>query len=130
MRIQVNVYEYRQRKRYDEIVVLVPDEDLLGLNKEGFSPSAADEVKQREISHMIKEIISSCLSKQEKAVVIHIFYEGYTQEETAEIMGIKQSTVSIYFKRELHNLKGKLHNCDFQLLLIATNFEICAVFCL
>ncbi len=95
------------------MVVLVPDEDLLGLNEDGFSPSAADEVEQRETSRIIKEIISSCLSKQEKAVVIHIFYEGYTQEETAEIMGIKQSTVSIYLKRALCKLKGELHNYDF-----------------
>ncbi len=95
------------------MVVLVPDEDLLGLNKDGFSPSAADEVEQRETSRIIKEIISSCLSKQEKAVVIHIFYEGYTQEETAEIMDIKQSTVSIYHKRALCKLTGELHNYGF-----------------
>jgi len=59
------------------------------------------------------KIISSCLSEQGKTVVIHIFYEGYTQVETAKFTGISQPTVSIYPKRALHKLKGKSHNCYF-----------------
>ncbi len=90
----------------------VCDEDIYSLYENGYSPSASDEYEHKENVRMLRKIISETLSKQEKAVVIHIYYEGYTQEQTAKIMGISQPTVNVYLKRALCKLRCKIDNCD------------------
>lgn len=61
-------YEYRHRVRDSSRLIFLSDKDMFGIYKNGCSPSVADEYECIENSRIIKEIISDCLSKQEKAV--------------------------------------------------------------
>ncbi|MGN0553004.1 MAG: hypothetical protein ACI4I1_06445 [Oscillospiraceae bacterium] len=92
-------------------LIFLSDEEMLRMFKNGCSPSAADEYECIDNSRIIKEIIADCLLKQGKAVVQHIFFEGYKQEETAGIMVIAQPTVSKYLKRALCKLRVKFNKC-------------------
>ena len=60
----------------------------------------------------ILTVAKTQLSRQERNVIVHIFYEGHSQEETAKIMGISQPSVCIYLKRALRKSKDKRHSFD------------------
>ena len=102
----------RYRKKVDGQRLVLPDnEEFLGMF--GYStPSPEQAVENKETSEMLCRLIDSCLSNREKEVVIHIFYDEWTQEQTAEVLGITQQSVNIYLKRALTKLKNKLDNIN------------------
>ena len=58
---------------------------------------------------MIRKAIDTYLSEKERAVIMYVFFEGYSQTETAKIMGISQPTVNVYLQRALKKMKEELN---------------------
>lgn len=107
-----NIYEYRQSLKDKSNCVLISDEQF-NKYQDKSSPNPEEMFEKKELIQAMRNLICTQLSKQEKAVIVHIYYEGHTQEETARIMQITQSSVSTYLKRALVKLQDKLHNFGY-----------------
>ena len=96
-------------KRTEEKVIFVSDEETINLYSGAYSPSAEDVFEQQETTRVIRKAIDTYLSEKERAVIMYVFFEGYSQTETAKIMGISQPTVNVYLQRALKKMKEELH---------------------
>lgn len=104
-------YEMRQLDKDVNWVVLLSDESF-ETHCDDNSPSPEEEIERKDILDIVKKLVETQLTAQEKAVIVHIFYEGHSQVETAKIMGITQQTVNDYLNRAYRKLKKKLLNYD------------------
>ena len=62
----------------------------------------------KEIRRMIKFLVNAmdkCLTEQQHTCITMVFFDGKTQKETAEIIGISRSTVSRHIKAGLQKLR-------------------------
>ena len=67
------------------------------------APDVLDAIAQRD---MLSELLD-CLTERQREVVTAYFFDGLTQQQIADKLGVSQATVKITLDRGLSNLKKK-----------------------
>lgn len=70
---------------------------------------------KRRIKALLKvqpDIIDEVLTERQKEIIEYVFFDNYTQKETAEMLGINPSTVSRHIKASLRKMRRYFELCD------------------
>ncbi len=79
------------------------EDDWEHIRVEEEAPDVLDAIAQRD---MLSELLD-CLTERQREVVTAYFFDGLTQQQIADKLGVSQATVKITLDRGLSNLKKK-----------------------
>jgi RNA polymerase sigma factor for flagellar operon FliA len=92
----------------DELVHITEDSQfLLGETLADSGPGLVDEVERRERARILAEAVER-LGERERTCISLFYYEGLTNKEVAEVMGVSPARVCFLHARALRKLKDSL----------------------
>lgn len=94
---------YRKKTRTPGALDLVDDDESLLEQAPDSTEGPDQQVENWQFQEMVGHALN-CLSLEDRALVVWFFYEGYTLEEIAELLGRPEGTI----KARMHRLKAKL----------------------
>ena len=101
----MNVNAYRRRKHDEAHTVFFDSDEMMSVYANVSVPSYETEYENKEMREAIRNIIRTKLSARQREAVIYVYYEGMTQKEASEKMGVNEGTVAGYLHRALMKIK-------------------------
>jgi len=91
------------------------------INKEGYKMFLLDDfsnipeqnkqdIRRSYLVSELKWLIFKLYSKRQRDILLYYFYEGYTQYQIADILGINRATINTHIKRGKCILKITIEN--------------------
>ena len=82
------------------------EEDWEHIRVEEEAPDVLDAIIQR---NMLSELLD-CLTERQREVIMAYFFDGLTQQQIADKLGIGRRTVTTTIERSLEKLRKKIKN--------------------